>query len=370
MSPVRQLSSNRASQDYLRSTVKITPPLRHSTVRTTALSLRRDRRQRRVTLATVAFLAIGVTNSDCGSARSGSPLKLPRQAVIAELQEFQQSLGYEHTGNFQRFSDAQDGIYRCYFTGRLELPASYEALQLIEPDEPNCPVDKTTYDLFFYLIEAVASGSSPISPALTSANLERMLVVVPHEDFHNQPETAHASVDVAEAAATLVGFIAARDFAKATYGDESEVFQRLDREVDRFLLKSRMVNAYFQRLKEAYASHNAGDLTQDDALARKAALYADFDRECTASAPAVSFNTCPAVMNNAGLAFDSTYTRHFPTWFALYESLDRNTRATIAAFRRVLATGPHSETELIYATQAMQSRTSSTNVRASQFRNR
>lgn len=320
--------------------------------------------------AAVPLLLASVALAGCGGARSAPAVEppFPRQGLITELQEFQQDLGIERTGNFQRFSDAQDSVYRCYFTGQLELPASYEALQLVEPDEPICPVDETTYDLFFYPIEAVASGSSPVSPALANAALERTLVVVPHEDFHNQPETAHASFDVAEAAATLVGFAAAREFARATYGEPSELFQRLDREVDRFLVKSHIVNGYFQRLHDVYGAYDVGNLTRDEALARKAALYADFDRECRASVPAVSFNTCPAVMNNAGLAFDSTYTRHYPTWFALYESLGRDTRATIAAFRQVLGTGPHSESELIQAAEALPRQTSSTGVGLPQFR--
>ncbi len=345
-----------------------------SATRTTARCRLQPRHcQRAVTsAAAVPLLLASVALAGCGGARSAPAVEppFPRQGLITELQEFQQDLGIERTGNFQRFSDAQDSVYRCYFTGQLELPASYEALQLVEPDEPICPVDETTYDLFFYPIEAVASGSSPVSPALANAALERTLVVVPHEDFHNQPETAHASFDVAEAAATLVGFAAAREFARATYGEPSELFQRLDREVDRFLVKSHIVNGYFQRLHDVYGAYDAGDLTRDEALARKAVLYADFDRECRASVPAVSFNTCPAVMNNAGLAFDRTYTRHYPTWFALYESLGRNTRATIAAFRQVLGTGPHSETELIEAVHALPRQTSSAGVGLPRFQDR
>ena len=342
-----------------------------SPARTSALCLRPDRRQRAaLSTAAVALLTVSATIAGCGGARATAALEPPftRQAVIAELQAFGQDLGIARTGNFQRFSDARDAVYRCYFTGTLDLPASYEALQLVEPDEPSCPVDETIYDLFFYPIEAVASGSSPVSPALANAALERTLVVVPHEDFHNQPETAQASFDVAEAAATLIGFVAARDFARATYGEESVVFQRLDREVDRFLLKARIVNAYFQRLSDVYRAYDTGDLTREHALATKASFYADFDRECKASAPAASFNICPAVMNNAGLAFDSTYTRHFPTWFELYKSLGRDTRATIATFRHVLATGPQSETDLIDATRALRSRTSSPNAGAHQCR--
>ena len=325
----------------------------------TPTPMRRTAKCRRQQVATpaaaTALLVVLAAAAGCASERSAPAVDppFPRQALIAELQEFQRGLGIESTGNFRRFSDAQDAIYRCYFTGPLELPESYEALQLVESDEPSCPVDEKAYDVFFYPIEAVASGSSPVSPALAEASLERALVVVTHEDFHNQREARRASFDITEAAATLTGFLTAREFTRTRYGEESAIFQRLDREAERFLVKARRVNAYYRRLKGVYDAYEAGDLTRDTALARKAVLYGELERECEASEPAVSFNTCPAAMNNAGLAFDRTYTRHYPTWFELHESLNRETGATVAALRRVLAAGPQSESELLDARKAL-----------------
>jgi len=315
-------------------------------MRTTA-----PRRRQQVTTPAAAAALLLVCGGGCAAERSAPTVDppFPRQAIIAELQEFQRGLGVERTGNFRSFSDAQDAVYRCYFTGRLELPASYDALQLVERDEPGCAVDEQAYDVFFYPIEAVASGSSPVSPALADASLERALVVVAHEDFHNQQETMQASFDIAEGAATLTGFLTTRDFARSKYGEASELFRRLDREAERFLVKARIVNAYYRQLAGVYDGYGSGAFTRDEAFARKSALYSELERECQASEAAVSFNTCPAVMNNAGLAFDRTYTRHYPAWFELYESLDRDTGATVAAFKRVLATGPLSETELLDA---------------------
>ena len=331
----------------------MTPPLMRSAFRTPAPYRQpRYRRQRSVISApSFALLLVSIGVATCSSARLATAVEpaSPRRTVIDELQAFQEDLGIERTGNFQRFSDAQDAVYRCYFTGRLELPASYDALQLVERDEPGCAVDEQAYDVFFYPIEAVASGSSPVSPALADASLERALVVVAHEDFHNQQETMQASFDIAEGAATLTGFLTTRDFARSKYGEASELFRRLDREAERFLVKAGIVNAYYRRLAGVYDGYGSGALTREEALARKSVLYRELERECQASEAAVSFNTCPAVMNNAGLAFDRTYTRHYPAWFELYESLDRDIGATVAAFKRVLATGPQSETELLDA---------------------
>jgi hypothetical protein len=299
----------------------------------------------------LAALAIGLATTGCGL-KGPAPAPFPRQLLISEIQEFQQTLGVERTGNFRRYSGRQRAVYRCYFTGQLELPESYEALRLIESDEPSCAVDENAYDVFFYPAEVVAGGS-PVSPALADAALERVLVVVPHEDFHDQREAKEAAPDIAEAAATLIGFLTASDFARAKYGEASATFQRLDREAEIFLAKSGIVNAHYERLAGVYEAFRSGGLTRDEALARKAESFATLADECVAhEAPPTSFNGCPAAMNNAGLAFDRTYTRYYPAWFELYVALDRDTGATIGAFKRVLATGPRSEGELLDARRA------------------
>jgi hypothetical protein len=227
-----------------------------------------------------------LASAACGAGRAAPELPpSPREAVIADLQDFQSGLGVARTGNFQRFDGTRPAVYRCYYTGLLELPASYTELGLLSPDEPACPIDETEFDVFFYAIEAVASGDSPVSPALVEAPIERTLVVVPHEDFHNQPEAEQALLEVAEGAATLVGFLTARDYALARYGADS-------------------------------------------------------------------FNTCPAALNNAGLAFDRTYTQHYPTWFELHDALDAGTAATVAAFKAILAADPRTEAELRAAGRA------------------
>jgi hypothetical protein len=315
-----------------------------------------NRHHRGVSPMVGAWLLVAMMTAGCGVERSVPSVDPPhpRQAIIGALQTFQEGLGIERTGNFQRFSDA--AIHRCYFTGVLELPSSYDALRLIETSEPTCPIDERTYDVFLYSIEAVASGSSPVSPALAEASLHRALVVVSHEDFHNQQETGRASVEIAEGAATLAGFLSARDFARARYGNESEIARRLDSEAERFLVKANIVNSYYRGLADVYSARAAGRMTRSEALARKAALFAELEQACNTPDPSVSFNDCPTVLNNAGLAFDRTYTRHYPAWFSLHQALDGDTAATIIALRRVLATGPRSEADLAAASAAWLSR--------------
>jgi hypothetical protein len=310
--------------------------------------------QTRAGLAATIVLALAVAACGAGRAAPEAPERpvSPREAMIADLQNFQEDLGVARTGNFQRFDGSRPAVYRCYYTGLLELPPSYTELRLLSPDEPACPLDAAEFDIFFYASEAVASGDSPVSPALVEAPVERTLVVVPHEDFHNQPETERASFEMAEGAATLVGFLTARDYARTRYGDDSDTFRRLDREVARYLAKARLVNDAYAMLARVYATYADGALARDAALARKAEHFAALGAACGAAERAVSFNPCPAAFNNAGLAFDYTYTRFYPAWLDLHTALGADTAATVAAFKTVLAAAPRTEDELRAASRA------------------
>jgi len=260
------------------------------------------------------------------------------QALVADMKAFEQTLGVQATGNFLSYSANQRAINRCYFTEKLELPRSYRDLHLAQGSEAGCSVDMERYDVFFYPAEAVASGASPVTPALADASLERLLVVVPHEDFHNQSEARGAPPELAEAAATLIGFLTAAEFARDRYGEGSPAFERLDREARLFRQKATTVNLYHDRVAALYSSFRSGRITRQTALAGKEELFLQLGRACAAIMPdPVSFNKCPAAMNNAGLAFDHTYTRQYPDVFDRYERSGEDTRATILDLRRLLA---------------------------------
>lgn len=304
-------------------------------------------------LRSAAAALLILVASGCSWKRSAAALPLaafPRQALIAEIKDFQRTLGFQDRGNFLRYAETSQALYRCYYTGKLELPASYEDLRLTEGDGAGCSLDEEKYDVFFYPIEAVASGSAPVTEALAEAPLERLLVVVPHEDFHNQDETEKAGPELGEAAATLIGFLTASRFALEKYGPASQTSRSLDREAALFLRKSEIVNAYFARMRDLYASLRSRKISQSDALARKEGLFALLQQECAAITPdPVSFNKCLGARNNAGLAFDRSYTRYYPLLFELAVAHGQDTRATIAALKRLLATRPRSERDLIRA---------------------
>jgi hypothetical protein len=269
------------------------------------------------------------------------PAHLVGIEMIGELKDFAEALGGQATENFLRRSDRLTADNRCYFTGKLQLPEFYSTLRMVREDEAGCVGRSGEYDVFFYPVQAVASGEETVTVSLSEAPAERLLVVVPHEDFHSQPEARKAPTEVSEAAATLMGFLTASAFARERFGADSTTSRLLDRDADLFLRKSFIVNVYYEKVSALYREFRSGAITQAETLEQKAGLFADLQRECAEILPdPVSFNKCPAAMNNAGLAFDRTYTRNYPMLHDLYKLLGSDTATLVPTLKRLLGNWP------------------------------
>jgi len=249
----------------------------------------------------------------------------------------ERKLGFRRTGNFRKQSPESSVDYRCYYTGKLELPDSYEKLQLAPGTKAGCTVDKQKYDVFFYPVDAVGSGKSPLSASLAHESMERFLVVVPHEDFHANKELRKLPAAWGEASATLIGFLTAAEVARQQFGEKSDVYQNLQREPELFARKAEIVNRFHAQLRQLYAAAHAGQVSEHDALAQKQQAFEELHQACTAITPAPkSFNRCPAANNNAGLAFDETYTKYYLLMYQLYEKKDRELKPTIDALQHTM----------------------------------
>jgi hypothetical protein len=270
------------------------------------------------------------------SAPPAAPPSTAREFIDA-LKVYEAGVGFAPTGNFAaRTADAFPG--RCYYTGSLELPESYQGLRLIPAVNGRCPLDEAEFDVFPYALETAATGSSAVTPALEGATLERLLMVVPHEDFHNQPEARQAPPALAEAAATLAGFVTAAGFARARFGADAPIVQHLAREAVLFDRKAGIVNGYYDEAAALYGASRESGAQRDEILGRKRVLFRELGQACLSSGPApVSFNRCPAVLNNAGLAFDRTYTREYRPLFALAQRHEWNPTAIVKTLRETLA---------------------------------
>lgn len=267
-----------------------------------------------------------------------------RKDLVTAVKNVEKRLGFRRTHNFRNESAQAAVAYRCYYTGRLELPASYSGLKLAAGTKDGCKLDTQKFDVFFYPMDANASGRTPLSATLAREPTERLLVVVPHEDFHANKELRKLPETLAEASATLVGFLTAAEVARQQLGENSEVYQNLTRESELFARKAEMVNQFHSRLSQLYASVRSGQISESTALEQKQQAFDELRQTCSAITPAPkSFNRCPAAMNNAGLAFDETYTKFYPLVYRLYLAKGRELRATVDALNKALKASSEDE---------------------------
>jgi hypothetical protein len=253
--------------------------------------------------------------------------------AIEQLKAVEQTAGFHRTRNFGRVDASVRAFYRCYYTGKLELPESYDELKLRNGTKDGCALDEKKYDVFFYPVEAVASGHTPVTESLAAASTERVAMVIPHEDFHAQIDGLPRRIE--EAAATLVGFVT---------GAAALNEQALDAEL--FLKKSEIINRYFDRLSAIYKAARRGGLSEAAARAEQQRLLGALREECSAIQPAPrSFNKCVSAANNAGLAFDHTYTKYYPMLYRVYAACGKDLKCT--AQRIMAAPRERHERELV-----------------------
>jgi hypothetical protein len=289
--------------------------------------------------AFVSFMLLIMTICPCFPAQApvADDRDDAREDLIVRIKHLEKVLGFRHTKNFSHASNKPMAAYRCYYTGKLELPESYEALRLKAGTKDGCSLDPEKNDVFFYPVEAVPFRKTPVTASLARESTERFLVVIPHEDYHESRELRRLPATLTEAASTLMGFLTAREVARAKFGAESEVYRNLSREPELFLRKAEIVNRYHARLSDLYAEVRAGALAPSEALAQKENLFRGAQQACQAIvADPKSFNKCLAANNNAGLAFDRTYTRYYPLMYDLYKAYQEDLRATNEALKQAL----------------------------------
>ena len=305
------------------------PPLRQQTRR----AFLRTSSPFLLALVLVALLARPAAATDTPQ----NPSAADRKDLVSAVKRLEKKLGFRRTKNFHKESAESAVAYRCYYTGKLELPDSYAGLQLLAGTKAGCPLDTQKYDVFFYPMDANGSGKTPVSASLAHESVERFLVVVPHEDFHANKELRKLPATWGEASATLIGFLTAGEVARQKFGENSEVYQNLQREPELFARKAEIVNRYHAQLSQLYAAAHAGQISERDALEQKQQAFEELHQACMAISPEPkSFNRCLAANNNAGLAFDETYTKYYPMMYQLYLSEGRELKPTIDALERAM----------------------------------
>jgi len=91
-------------------------------------------------------------------------------ALIAEIKAFEGATGVAPTGNFLTSTPRLTSDERCYFTGKLQLPEFYSGLRMVRESETRCTARAGDSDVFFYPVQAVASGSEAIHARLVETD--------------------------------------------------------------------------------------------------------------------------------------------------------------------------------------------------------
>jgi hypothetical protein len=301
-----------------------------------SVSPRRVKSLPRLFLWTLVFIALSAGSLPASDSPPASEAP-NRKDLVSAIKRLEKKLGFRRTKNFTKESAKTAVAYRCYYTGKLELPDSYAGLQLRPGTEAGCPLDSEKFDVFFYPLDSNASGKTPLTASLANESVERFLVVVPHEDYHASKELQRLPPTWSEAASTLIGFLTAAEVARQHFGESSEVYQNLRREPELFLRKAEIVNRYHAQLRQLYTAAHAGQISERAALAQKQQAFEELHQACLAISPEPkSFNRCPAANNNAGLAFDETYTKYYPIVYQLYLAEGRALKPTLDALQNAL----------------------------------
>lgn len=248
-----------------------------------------------------------------------------RMALVREIKAYQEKLGWNPTTNFTQY----EGGLVTYDYCLVADPLSFE-IRSYEIGKNECAqLGKGGKDTVFYQYEALASIGTPLSRSMVAADLARFIMVVFHEDFHEQIASI-PSLALNESATQLIGFLAARDFALAKYGEHSQVYRALAHDVEESLRDADIERRYHDALSRLYEERDRGAIDRATALARKAKLYQAMRVEC-ASVRLATADSCVNNTNNAALGQSYLYARYYPLFYDLHTCFGRDAKKTSAA---------------------------------------
>ena len=291
---------------------------------------------RKFSVILVFVLVIVLASTACAGAgiEADADSLAQRQDLIAKIKEYEKGIGFRATKTFQKYSGKQDAYYLCYYTGIFELPDSYEGLKFKDGNKDGCDIDEQKYDVLFHAAEAIAGEKTPITPSLLRNSTERFIMTVIHEDFHEQVGENLPTGAMNESFSTFIGLAAASQFARDEFGETSQAYVDLSDDTKNFLQAARIANGYHKKLNVIFKSHHDGTITARHAATKKAKVFLQLQKECSALPAPNTVWRCPG-FNNAHLAFSVTYSRHYPLAYELYMAKGQDLAATMQAILEV-----------------------------------
>ncbi len=249
-----------------------------------------------------------------------------RMGLVQEMKAFEQSVGFKPTSNFGSYSSQTQAYDYYFYAPKFDLPYSMgdPLLQFGLGTADNATIDRSQYDVFFYSIQAIASVGTPITESLMEAPLYRFIQVVFHEDCHEQ---VNPPLSLGEPSAEVIGYAAALQFTAQKFGPRSEVYRTLKLLSDNKLQESAVYTEYYARLTDLYSRFHAGLINEPETRRQKDELL----RSMAAALRAI-WGGSPE-LNNAFIAFQMTYERHFPLLYRVYAATGSDLKRTVEIFR-------------------------------------
>jgi len=262
--------------------------------------------------------------------------KQQRMQLVGEIKAFQRELGFDESGNFKTSSDETEAYDYFFYTPNTALPHSLDDPLLQSSIGKPEHFDLEGYDVFFYSIQAIADVETPVTRSLMRAPLSRFIHIIFHEDWHEQIDLP---LGIEEPSGEIVSYNAALLFAEKKFGRDSAVYRMLKEEYSNKLRGSIVYQQYYDELSGVYARYHSGEITEERAFSHKAELIESMGHELRDI-----WSARPDQLNNAFIAFQMTYFRHFPLMHQVFASTGFDLPKTIAIFRAMPKQGASFET--------------------------
>jgi hypothetical protein len=268
--------------------------------------------------------------------QAGEPPIPPRtyaevQALIREVSVYERRIGFRETENFRRFSDARRSFPFCGNAPRLYLPYSYEdpAIRWYDVEtEEACRSIASEADVYFGHSEALGEIKAPVTPAMLSAPIARLIYVIVHENCHDQFDLPYG---IEEPLCNVIAYGSLPAFASEHYGLLRAEYYAVGLYANGASRFAHTTIRYYEELAALYATAKLGGGSDRDILGKRAEVF-------KRAGEALGWDR--AEMNNVLLANAMTYSRHYPFAEEVFDALGRDVGRMVAFFRRVDAARP------------------------------
>ena len=248
------------------------------------------------------------------------------QGVLDEVRTFEKKIGFSGTENFKTLSPDHEPFSFCGQASRLVLPYSYEdpAIQWHdEKSEEECRAAGAGMDVYYGAVEALGEIGMPVTPSIIESRLDRFIYLIIHEDCHDQFQLPYGIEEALCEVITYNGMAAFSRQKYRWYTTESRSIQRYAADESR---NARATIRHYEALESVYGRYQRKEITADQLLRDRAEIFRRADAETGKKG---------ADLNNVIIAYEMTYSRHYPFLESMHEALGRDLGRTVAFFKAV-----------------------------------